>query len=154
MYSNLKLGYLLYRPKGFVEHVGVYLGSGQVLHNSPSGNVEVVTYQEYAAEETVKIVTTSQHNVEDLAERLNSLLAADSRYCPVSNNCEHIAYYLIYGRRFSPQIQATLSASIVAAFLSWKMKRGNPLVVGAIGGIVGCILSNLNRKYDCKLATG
>ena len=115
-----------------------------------------MTYQEYAAEETVKVVTTSQHYIEqigELAERLNLLLAADYRYCPASNNCEHIAHYLIYGRRFSPQIQAALSASIVATFLCWKMKRGNPLVVGAIGGIIGCVLSNLTRRYDGRVAT-
>lgn len=49
MYTNLKPGYLLYREKGFVEHAGVYLGGGQVLHNSPSGDVEVVGYEQYAA---------------------------------------------------------------------------------------------------------
>ncbi len=48
MNSNLSIGDLLYRSKLLVEHAGIYLGKGRVLHNSPDGNVEICTLEEYA----------------------------------------------------------------------------------------------------------
>uniref|UniRef100_UPI0018C34F61 NlpC/P60 family protein n=1 Tax=Vibrio anguillarum TaxID=55601 RepID=UPI0018C34F61 len=41
MKNKLNIGDLLYRSKLLVEHAGIYLGKGKVLHNSPSGNVEI-----------------------------------------------------------------------------------------------------------------
>ncbi|AZS25629.1 hypothetical protein DYL72_11820 [Vibrio anguillarum] len=56
MKNKLNIGDLLYRSKLLVEHAGIYLGKGKVLHNSPSGNVEICALEEYANGKPVKVV--------------------------------------------------------------------------------------------------
>jgi len=150
MDTNIKPGFLLYRSKVFVEHAGVYLGRNQVLHNSPTGDVEIISFAEYADGKTVKVIETGEHDYTVLAQRLTIILQDSSQYHVSANNCEHIANMLIYGRRFSPQIQASVAGAIVGGLASWKMERGNPLVMMLIGGLAGCLLSNSLRKYDGK----
>ncbi|MBL4826718.1 MAG: hypothetical protein JKY66_03230 [Spongiibacteraceae bacterium] len=129
MDTNIKAGFLLYRSKVFVEHAGVYLGKDQVLHNSPTGDVEIISFAEYADGKTVKFIETGEHDYTVLTQRLTSMLQDSEQYHVSANNCEHIANMLIYGRRFSPQIQASLTGAIVGGLASWKTQRGNPLVI-------------------------
>ena len=148
MNTNIKPGYLLYRSKGFVEHAGVYLGRSQVLHNSPSGDIEVVSFSEYANGQVVKVIETGEYDHSVLAQRLVTLLESDSKYHVSGNNCEHIARMMIHGRRFSPQIQATMAGAIIAGLASWKTGKGNPFLMMLLGGLSGCALSNAAREYD------
>ena len=152
MDTNIKPGFLLYRSKGFVEHAGAYLGNGQVLHNSPSGDVEIVSFTEYANGQEVKIIETGEHDQRELAQRLTTIIGANRKYHVSANNCEHIAHLLIYGRHYSPQIQATIAGAILGGLFSWKTGKGNPFAVMVIGGIAGCFFSNSVRGYDAQIS--
>ncbi|MBF4260020.1 NlpC/P60 family protein, partial [Vibrio anguillarum] len=68
MKNKLNIGDLLYRSKLLVEHAGIYLGKGKVLHNSPSGNVEICALEEYANGKLVKVVLS--HLSEDKKNKL------------------------------------------------------------------------------------
>ncbi len=153
MNAKLKPGYLLYRSKGIVEHAGVYLGSQRVLHNSPTNGTEVIDYIKYAEGKAVKVIETGDHNHAELAARLEQILQERGEYQASFNNCEHIAHFLVYGRKFSPQIQATLICSVIAGFISWKTQKGNPLVVATLGGLGGCLLNNMTRSYDSSISS-
>ncbi|OUS31932.1 hypothetical protein A9Q99_02230 [Gammaproteobacteria bacterium 45_16_T64] len=150
MNTNIKPGFLLYRRKGFVEHAGVYLGRNQVLHNSPSGDVEIISFVEYADGKVVKVIETGEHDNAVLVQRLTVILQDSGQYHVSANNCEHIANLLIYGRRSSPQIQASVTGMIVGGLAGLNMGRGNPFLMVFIGGLVGGALSNALRKYDGK----
>lgn len=151
MDTKLKIGYLLYRTKGLVEHAAVYLGNNTVLHNSPSGDVEIISYEEYAQDKTVKVIVTDSHNLALLEARLESIIQQDGSYNAASNNCEHIANFLIKGRKYSPQLRAAIISATVMGFLSWKSGKGNPLLMACLGAAGGTVLSNALRKYDQKI---
>ena len=151
MHTKLKPGYLLYRNKWGAEHAGVYLGNYLVLHNSPAGGVEVISYSVYADGKPVKVIAIDKYNQAELAERLSLILQADASYHVVSNNCEHIANWLIHGRSFSPQLQVTDTCALLGGVVSWKTQRGNPLVIATLAGLAGCFLYNATRNYDAVL---
>lgn len=152
MDTNIKLGFLLYRNKGFVEHVGVYLGQNQVLHNSPSGNIEIINLETYADGKAVKVIETGEHDHTILQQRLTQILTQGGPYHVIANNCEHIAHFLIFGRKSSPQIQAALVGAVIVGLISWKTQRGNPLFLAVIGALLVCVFNNQTKQYDAVLA--
>ncbi|WP_417552758.1 NlpC/P60 family protein [Marinomonas fungiae] len=73
--DNVRPGDLLYRTKGIVEHAGIYLGNKQVFHNSPDNDVEVVSFEQYAAGKEVKVIHKSVDDVALLAKQLELIIA-------------------------------------------------------------------------------
>lgn len=152
MHSKLNPGDLLYRSKGPVQHKGVYWGDNQVLHNQPSGGLKLTSFAEYSKSKSVKVVKVETSNIEQLTTRLEELMVDNGHYCLLSNNCEHIANYLIHGRKFSPQIQATALSAIAGLFISTQV-QGKPLLKGLLwGGLAGILICNISRKYDAELS--
>lgn len=148
MRQSLKLGDMLYRSKGIVEHKGVYLGADKVLHNSPDGDVSIVDFEEFAKGEQVKIIQSDEQNVHLLSQRLHEVLSRDERYVFWSNNCEDIANFLVSGRKHSPQIQAAFVGGLMGAVVGLKAKKENWWALALAGGIGGLLLCNLTRTYD------
>lgn len=153
MNTKPKLGDLLYRSKGFVQHAGVYIGEERVLHNGPDGGVEVVSYNTYSQGKTVNVVSSDQHNICELKQRLQQITQGDTRYQWFSNNCEHIANFMISGRKYSPQIQASAIGAIIGAITGQSKGGYNWLLFALIGGIAGCALSNSLRNYDFRISS-
>jgi hypothetical protein len=146
MYSKLKPGDLLHRSKGIVQHAGVYLGDGRVLHNKPEDGAVVTSYNQYAEGKIVNVTSTDSSDLQLLTQRLNEIIGSNQSYSLLANNCEHLASYLIYGRILSPQIQSTTIGGIVGGLIG---KRNGNLAYGVIlGGLAGLVLSNMIRKYD------
>ncbi|WP_242010367.1 NlpC/P60 family protein [Vibrio mimicus] len=82
MKNKLNIGDLLYRSKLLVEHAGIYLGKGKVLHNSPSGNVEICALEEYANGKPVKVVLShlsedKKNELLNQAEQLIKCISSD-----------------------------------------------------------------------------
>lgn len=146
--NNLRPGDLLYRKKGVVEHAGIYLGSEQVFHNSPDNDVEVVSFEKYAAGKEVKVIHKSIDDPKKLSEQLELILTASKKYSVVSYNCEHIANLLIMGRAHSPQIAATTIGAVIMGILAKDKGMLQMLGWGVLGGVIGCLVSNSMRKYD------
>lgn len=151
MNTKLKLGDLLYRSKGFVQHAGVYMGKEQVLHNGPDGGVEVVSYDTYSQGKTVNVVSTDQQNICELKQRLQQITQGDTQYQWFSNNCEHIANFLISGRKHSPQKQAAIAGAVIGAIAGQSKGGYNWFWFALMGGALGCALSNSQRKYDMQI---
>lgn len=151
MNVNLKSGDLLYRQKGIFGHAGVYLGNMMVFHHSPDSGAEVVSFANYAAGKEVKIVISDSHNREVLVAALKRILASDPVYNPLTNNCEHLANALLFGRKFSGQAQAVLLSAVAGGLISWKIGKGNPFLVAITAGSIGCIGVNLFRKTHGKV---
>ncbi len=151
MHPNVKAGDLLYRRKGFVQHAGVYLGAGKVLHNSPGKNTEITDFNTYSNGKAVKVISIDHGNIQALKTRLHQILSADNLYRLTHRNCEHIANFLIYGRAFSPQIQASLSGALISGLATYKSGSKKWLAFVLAGAAAGCITSNLSRKYDHRI---
>lgn len=152
MTYNLKPGDLLYRSKGFVQHTGIYWGNRQVLHNTPANGVAITEYEQYSEGKTVKVVRTDIDDKPLVAERLKAIMASNSEYHLLANNCEHIAHLMITGRKSSPQIQATLIGAIAGVLIGSGTNKSHWLTSLICGGLAGCLLSNLNREYDAVIA--
>jgi hypothetical protein len=147
MHTNLNLGDLLYRSKSIAQHAAVYLWNGQVLHTSPDNGVEIITVEVYAKGQEIKVVKST--NVDSLAlhRRLHLILNSDRRYSVSTKNCEHIANFLITGQERSPQIQASMAGALIGGITAWKAGSNHWFSIAIAGGIAGCLLTNLTRKY-------
>ncbi|AJQ92310.1 NlpC/P60 family protein [Gynuella sunshinyii] len=152
MHPKIRPGYLLYRRKGIIEHVGVYLGGGQVVHNSPNNDVEIVNIQTYAEGHTIRVVSMEFDDIEQLRHRLHQILNANRKYRATHRNCEHIASYLLWGRSSSPQIQAFIAGALIAGFAAWKAGNKNWLGYAVAGGMIGCMIYNHVRNYDYRMS--
>ncbi|MEL0623795.1 lecithin retinol acyltransferase family protein [Marinomonas arenicola] len=152
MNSKLKAGDLLYRSKGIVEHSGVYIGNNEVFHNSPTNNTEIVNFSEFAEGKNVKVIYQPIADRQDLLARMNMLTSKETKYQWFANNCEQVSYLIIRGKKHSPQIVASsfgfMAGLTLAKDLGWK----KALLAGAVGGLLGCMISNETRKYDSVIS--
>lgn len=150
MHSKLKPGDLLHRSKGIVQHAGIYLGNGLVIHTQPGKGVNITSYTVYANGQQVN-VTSSNTDAELLATRLTEIIGDDQRYKLLSNNCEHIAHFLLHGHKSSTQLSgATIGASIFG-LIGYNTGKGNLLLWLAAGALTGLFYTNLMKKYDYKV---
>lgn len=144
--SQLRLGDLLYRVKGFVNHAGVYLGNGLVLHNTPDNGAVITSLVEYANNKPIYITYVEGIDIDLLNQRIDMVLSQyPCAYKLISNNCESIANFLISGRKFSPQIKASIIGAFIsslAVYLSTKDIKW-ALAGAAVGGVIGVLINNL-----------
>ena len=107
-------------------HHGIDMGDGTVVHARPDdfqrpfagGRVVRTSLEEFAggAEVTVVADPPAVHAPEEVAGRALSRVGRDG-YCPVVDNCEHLATWAATGRHRSRQVEAVLA--IAAAAVVW-----------------------------------
>ena len=148
MNTKLKVGDLLYRSKGPVQHAGVYLGGGLVLHTTPDTGLEVVTLEKYANGQDVKFIHVEMTDSHLLADRLSKILQGDRRFDFLGRNCEHVAYLLLSGRNWSPQLVAVLVGALFGGLLAYRTRNENWAAIMLVCGAAACVLCNLTRSYD------
>ncbi|WP_080967979.1 lecithin retinol acyltransferase family protein [Vibrio crassostreae] len=153
MKNNLSIGDLLYRSKLFVEHAGIYLGKGRVLHNSPDGNVEICALEEYANGKSVKVVLShlSEERKSTLFNQAELLIKKAKKYGVLDNNCEHLASTVLHGKPSSEQLQAAGLGAVAGLLLANCNHSKNSLLYTLAGGLIGCMAINAVRKYDCVI---
>lgn len=151
MKNKLSIGDLLYRSKQLVEHAGIYLGKGLVLHNSPDGNVDICALEEYANGKPVKVVLShlSKEKQSDLFNQAKLLIKKGKKYGVLDNNCEHLASSLLYGKPSSEQLQGAGLGAVAGLLLAHCNHSKNSLLYVLAGGLIGCMAVNAARKYDC-----
>lgn len=150
VHSSLDFGDFLYRSKGPVEHAGVYLGEGRVMHIQPGKSAEVVPFAQYAEGKLVA-VKRGDVQLKGFSERLREISEGAVPYSLVSNNCEHTAYYLTHGERMSPQLRAAMGFGFLGGVFAAKGKASNFLVGASLVGIAALLVTNANRRYDFTL---
>ena len=135
-------GDLLYRHKGLVDHVGVYLGNDKVLHTSPSNGVEVISVAHFANNQSIRYVATCVEDQAKLSQRLSSILGGDSGYHASKANCEHLANYLVRGRAYSPQKRAMVLGALSLGLPARKAGTKYWPLFAILGAVCSCITWN------------
>jgi len=148
MKLNIEIGDLLYRSKDLVEHAGIYIGNNQVLHNQPEEGAVITSFDKFANYRDVKVTSIAGTNHSVLAKRLVDILGNTNHYNPLTNNCEHLASFMIAGRKKSPQVQASLMYSIIAVMVGAHAQKGHWLLWATGGALVGLLTHKLTQKYD------
>jgi hypothetical protein len=150
MKQKLKIGDILYRSKGLVEHAGAYLDDNQVIHNSPDGDVEVCSVEQFADGKNIKVVTSglSELQAQQLRERAKQKLAQAKRYNVISFNCEQLVSEIINGVTSSPQIKGAVVGCVAATLLAKASNSKHALWFALAGGLLGCTIVNTKREYD------
>lgn len=148
---SFEVGDLLHRPKGVVQHAGVYVGRGHVLHIQPGGTVEVVPLCDFADGKAISVSRLPFQVKAGFQERVAEVVQQGASYCLFSNNCEHIAYYLVAGERKSPQLQAAIIFGIAGGLLSSGRKMSDLMFTAGLIGFGALLLSNANRRCEFVL---
>ena len=147
MNNNLKRGSLLFRSKGIVEHVGIYLGFGKVIHTIPETGISVVSIKQFSAGKSIKIVKAENVDPLTLSARIKELMSGNTEYSLSDRNCQHIANYILTGNKKSPQLRWSITAASIAGI--YALYRGdNPIPYLAIGGLFGCFAYSQSLQYE------
>lgn len=129
----------LYRPKasGFVAHKGLELelidGTRQVFHNSPLTGPTICSYDDFAEGQSVtrKLAVTAQ--LDEIANRVVSLLEQKRSYNVTSFNCEHAVNWVLKGVKTSPQVKATVGGAAVGFGIAWLLGGSTKQIAAAAG---------------------
>ncbi|WP_043288664.1 lecithin retinol acyltransferase family protein [Paraburkholderia oxyphila] len=101
------------RP-GYVHH-GIYIGNGRVIHYAGlsrrfcGGPVEAISIQHFSAGFDIEVVphTHAQYTGSEVAHRASSRLG-EHNYRLLTNNCEHLCQWCVFGQGRSDQVQACI----------------------------------------------
>jgi len=144
---DINIGDLLYRSKGFVQHVGIYLGNNTVIHNSPDGDIQEVSFECFAENKDVKVEKVELESISVLTNQLEIMRYSTEKYSVMNNNCEQFARKLIGMRPTSPQVTAVVAGAVLGALVSVVAEK-SPLWSILIGGTLALAIANTNKKYD------
>jgi len=120
MVADLKPGDVLRRRKTGVWHLGVYLGRGKVLHNTPGieGGERLTPYKSFAMGRDVYVAHSNPETRAAVMRRASSILAHPQTYSYVWRNCEHTVYEVVEGRPRSPTVKFMDQVLTVAVLFS------------------------------------
>lgn len=141
------MGSLLFRSKGIVEHVGIYLGFNRVIHTVPETGIAIVDVKEFSAGKSVRVVKAEHVDELTLSARIRELMSSNTEYSLSARNCQHIANYILTGNKKSPQLRWSITSAVIAGLLALGNNR-NPLPYLAFGGLFGCLAYSASLKFD------
>lgn len=120
----LKPGDVLTAPKalGFVQHMGLVVGTNQVLQNTPERGEHLSTVEGFAQQRPVKVVRTGA-DPRLVQARTSQALRQRSKYDLLSNNCEHTVTKVLNGVAHSPQVIFWCSLAALGALLVVVLRR-------------------------------
>ncbi len=122
MLFQADFGDILRRPKFPFKHVGIHLGNGLILHNSPSKGEHVSDVNEFASGHEIEVIPTPPSMKAKILERVEGVLRHPRGYDAATNNCQHTATRITEGRAYSP---AVLTVGLVALIiLTITLTRG------------------------------
>ncbi|MCP3710100.1 lecithin retinol acyltransferase family protein [Paraburkholderia sp. CNPSo 3274] len=106
--------HLATRRPGYMHH-GIYIGSGRVIHYAGlsrclgRGPIEVISIDHFAAVFGFMVVAHphSQYTGAEIARRAASRLG-EQDYRLLTNNCEHLCLWYVFGQGKSDQVDACI----------------------------------------------
>ena len=116
-YIQLIPGDLLLRWKEGAWHLGIFMGDGTVLHNSPGIGERVTSYAEYADGKQVKARQPGSVKRAEIMERAWQIVRNPQQYKHLTRNCEHTAYEAIEGKAKSPTVENLLWALAIGTLI-------------------------------------
>ena len=130
MVADLKPGDVLRRRKTGVWHLGVYVGLGEVLHNTPGvgAGEQLVPYKVFACGREVYVAHSNPETRAAVMERASGVLAHPRAYSYVWRNCEHTVYEIVEGIPRSPTVKMmdtvlTCATVLALACLAYSFRR-------------------------------
>lgn len=125
------LGAHLVTQRSGYEHHGIYVGNGRVVHYAGfagslhGGPIEETTLESFAKgrEIRVRVHAMPKFAGEDAIRRVRSRLG-ENRYRLLSNNCEHLCTWALFGENRSSQVDACLSHPGLACRVAIAMLKG------------------------------
>lgn len=139
-------GDLLLRQKGPALHLGVQLENG-IAHIQPGGAIRITSMEEFTMGQSYRIIRRNNVQHEGLMDRVLELIGAALSYQLLTNNCEHIANYILHGSKTSHQLQACAIGIGAGAFLTRKQDPWAKLLGVLITGTAAVYLYNTSRDY-------
>jgi hypothetical protein len=134
---------------GYTHH-GIHVGDGRVVHYSGlsrgwrGGPVEEVTLAEFARGRStrVRVHAGARFDPDAVVARARARLGED-RYRALSNNCEHLCEWCIYGEHRSQQVEVLRSRLLQVALamrrlISAPLRLRAPLALSAQRQSVPC----------------
>lgn len=118
-YQNMMA--IIARPKleGAGEHFGIYLGDGNVAHNTKDRGAHFVSLAEFHQDKKARVVQDlSNHNRTQIYWRVMDEISASRPYNLVSNNCENFANRVVGNKPESPQINMVILATAFLALFA------------------------------------
>ncbi len=113
-------GDVLETPKGPFSHIGIYVDTNTVFHNSPGSGECVTSLSEFSNGAGIDLRhRPSVRHISRIMNGVDEMLARPKRYNALTNNCEHSVAAALSGRPSSPQLQAwVLGAATVITTLT------------------------------------
>lgn len=150
MKEKLKFGDLLYRSKSLVEHVGIVMENGLVLHNTPNVGPALTSYEDYADGKPVKVVSSNltPQQKQSLVVRALQTVNEAREYKLISFNCEQMATKVLYGVANSEQMRGAVLIGGTTAVVAKALNSRYWWAYGLAGLAIGCVAVNASRKYD------
>lgn len=145
--KQLNIGDILYRRKALVMHVGIYLGDGLILHNTPKKGEHQVDFATFAQGKTVHVKTTGLAPAQ-VIEKAQQVLANPASYQLLKHNCEHTANTVLSDTASSDQLNEIWAWTLIGAAFGKSFGR-KTMVLGGIFGALGGLLS-LPRMFWTK----
>jgi len=102
--GHLLPGDLLERPKGPVTHMGIYLGNGRVLHNTPGYGEHETSFSEFVKDKEVAVYQPPQYMRDHILHNASAVLADPKQYFLLTNNCEHTVRRIVEEQSYSRQL--------------------------------------------------
>ena len=115
----LEKGYILYR------HVGVCVGDGRILQNTPFRGEEIVAQSDFINGERISFRNPKPIDIFSFSRRVSEIERNPRSYNLISNNCEHTISRALYGSAHSPQVTtyATIVLCFAAAVVMGRARR-------------------------------
>lgn len=145
--DELSIGDQLFRRKGIVMHVGIYIGNQLILHNTPNKGEHSVDFDTFANGKTVYARPTNMLPYRVVA-KAQQLLASPAKYQLFKRNCEHTASAVTKELPQSAQLQEIEAWALIGGALGKSVGKKTMYIGGAIGAIGG--LLSLSRMFWLK----
>lgn len=139
-------GDLLLRQKGPVLHLGVQLQNG-IAHIQPGGAIRITSMEDFSMGQPYRIIRRENVEREGLMDRVLELIEQSSSYQLLTNNCEHIANYILHGSKTSHQLQAWAFGAGAGALFIRNQNPWVKLLGVAVTGTAAVCLYNASRDY-------
>lgn len=151
MKQKLKIGDILYRSKGLVvKHAGAYFDDDLVIHNSPDGDVQISSTDQFSEGKSIQVVASelSVLQAKQFQLRAKEKLGQPKSYNVLSSNCEQLVSEILTGTASSPQVKGAVLGGVTAAILAKSINSKHILWLSLAGIVAGCVAVNAQRNYD------
>ena len=115
--NQLVAGDVLHRWKDGVWHLGIFMGDGTVLHNSPREGERRTPLEIYAAGRQIYAWQPESADRNEILQRAWDIIRNPKPYDHLTRNCEHTVFEAVKGKAESPTVRNLLWALAITTGL-------------------------------------